>query len=141
MDSKNYEQLSKLKTFRERFEYLKLSNVVGEDTFGANRYLNQDFYNSTEWRRVRNYVITRDLGCDLGVPGFEIVAGKAIVHHINPVTVDDIFNKSERLLDPNNLITTTDNTHNGIHYGVSYDDFNLRNREVVERTPDDTKLW
>ena len=134
---KTYDELIKLPTFKERFRYLKLDRRVGEDTFGYDRYLNQIFYKSKEWQSIRNFVITRDNGCDLGVPGHEIIGNKIMIHHINPITKEDILNKSEFLLDPKYLITTIDNTHNAIHYG----DENLLYTEPIERSKNDTCPW
>lgn len=120
----------------DRFEYLMLHGSVGFDTFGHDRYLNQSFYLSREWKDVRNAVLLRDLTCDLGVIGMEI-AWEPIVHHINPMTKDDILDRNPDILDPEFLITVTKKTHNAIHYGVEapiHDGF-------TERTPGDTKLW
>ncbi len=133
---KTYSELIQFKTFEERFQYLKLDGVVGEDTFGLVRYLNQRFYSSAEWRRLRNSLIIRDNGCDLGVEGYEI-NGNVYVHHINPLTKEDIFNRTSRLCDPENLIITTFDTHNAIHYG----DDNLLPKAVAERTANDTCPW
>lgn len=135
---RTYDELIKLETFEERFEYLKLGGNVGEETFGYDRYLNQKFYKSKEFQSARNYVIARDGGCDLGVPGREIPEGVMImVHHMNPITKDDIINNSEFLLDPKYLISTIDNTHRAIHYG----DKNLLYTEPVERSKNDTCPW
>lgn len=134
---KTYSELIKLPTFKERFEYLKLNGRVGEDTFGYDRYLNQAFYKSKEWQSIRNYVVTRDNGCDLGVPGREINGNKILIHHINPITKEDILNQSEKLLDPENLITTIKNTHDAIHYGSS----DLLYEEPIERSKNDTCPW
>lgn len=114
---RTYTELNKLKTFEERFEYLKLDNVVGEETFGFDRWLNQQFYKSKEWRRIRDYVIARDCGCDLGSPDHEIIDERILIHHINPITKDDIINNTDFLLNPEYLITTINNTHQAIHYG------------------------
>ena len=134
---RTYSELKKLKTFKERFEYLRLDGRVGEETFGFDRYLNQMFYKSDEWKRVRNYVITRDNGCDLGIPDREIIDELILVHHMNPITKDDIINRSEWLLDPEYLICTIKNTHDAIHYG----DENLLYDEPIERLPNDTCPW
>ena len=107
---RSYTELSKLKTFEERLHYVSLKETVGEETFGSNRWINQRFYTSSEWRRVRNKVIVRDMGCDLGVLGHEI-HGKIIVHHMNPITVDDIIYKTEYLLDPEFLVCVSFDTH------------------------------
>lgn len=134
---KTYSELIELPTFKERFEYLKLDGRVGEDTFGYDRYLNQIFYKSKEWLAIRNYVVTRDNGCDLGVPGHEIRGNRIIIHHINPITKEDILNRSEKLLDPENLITTIKNTHDAIHFGSS----DLLYEEPIERSKNDTCPW
>ena len=140
MNQKNirtYDELVKLETFEERYEYLKLGGTVGEDTFGFDRYLNQIFYKSKEWLAIRNYVITRDGGCDLGVPGHEIVGERIMIHHINPITKEDILNRSEFLLDPKYLITTIKRTHDAIHYGNS----DMLYQDPVVRTKNDTCPW
>jgi hypothetical protein len=136
MTIKTYSDLSILKTIQDRFEYLKLGGLVGKETFGFDRYLNQSFYRSREWRSIRDHVIVRDNGCDLGVQGYEI-HDSILVHHINPLTSDDIVNSEEWLLDPEFLITTTQATHNAIHYG----DRSLLPLEVTVRRAGDTKLW
>lgn len=133
---KSYTELSKLKTFQERFEYLKLGGEVGKDTFGYDRYLNQALYNSKEWKNVRNKVIIRDGGQDLGSKGYSI-CGKCLIHHINPISKEDIINRDPKVFDLDNLITVTLDTHNAIHYG----DYELINKEPISRTPGDTKLW
>lgn len=133
---RTYSELSRLHTFDERYQYLKLSGVVGESTFGFDRWINQEFYRSRQWKSIRDYVIVRDNGCDLGVPGFEIHRG-LLVHHMNPVSVDDIMHGDEWILDPNFLITTSHRTHNAIHYG----DESLLPREPIVRKLGDTKLW
>ena len=112
----SYSDLITLPTFTERYRYLKQSGIVAEETFGGHRYLNQSYYKSPEWRRVRNEVIIRDKGCDLGVEGYEI-ADRIYVHHINPITEDDILDRSPALFDPENLICVSFNTHQAIHYG------------------------
>ena len=134
---RNYSELSKLKTFRERYEYLKLGGTVGEDTFGFDRYLNQIFYTSKEWKQIRNFVITRDNGCDLGIPDHKIIDDLILVHHMNPITKDDIINKSEVLLNPEYLITTVKPTHDAIHYG----DESLLVEDYIERSKNDTCPW
>lgn len=136
---KSYFELSSMKTFNERFEYLKLPGVVSHSTFGGNRYLNQAFYRSKEWRKARDYVILRDNGCDLGIEGYEIPQGELlVVHHINPITLEDIMDRSESLFDPNNLICVSDITHKMIHYG---DIGGVPDREPVVRCPNDTVPW
>ena len=134
---RTYSELSKLKTFRERYEYLKLDGRVGEETFGFDRYINQMFYKSEEWKRIRNYVITRDNGCDLGIQDRKIVDSVILVHHMNPITKEDIINKNEILLDPEYLITTIKPTHDAIHYG----DESLLAEDLVIRSKNDTCPW
>lgn len=136
MNIKRYSELIKFDTFEERFQYLRLDGIVGEDTFGFDRYLNQIFYRSQKWKRIRNEVIIRDCGCDLGVPGFEI-NGRVIIHHMNPISLKDIEKESEFLLDPEYLITTVHNTHNAIHYG----DEKLLITKPIIRTKNDTCPW
>ena len=133
---RTYSELITLPTFEERYRYLRLSGSVGADTFGFDRYLNQVFYRSRVWKDIRNYVIIRDNGCDLGVEGHEIY-GKIIIHHMNPITAEDIERESENLLDPEFLICTIHNTHNAIHYG---DESLLINKPIV-RTKNDTCPW
>ena len=134
---RTYSELSKLKTFRERYEYLKLDGTVGEETFGFDRYINQMFYKSEEWKRIRNYVITRDNGCDLGIQDRKIVDSVILVHHMNPITKEDIINKNEILIDPEYLITTIKPTHDAIHYG----DESLLAEDLVIRSKNDTCPW
>ena len=134
---RTYSELMKLPTFEERYEYLKIGGAVGEETFGFDRYLNQVFYKSEEWKSVRNYVITRDKGCDLGVEDREIVGDRILVHHMNPITKEDILKRSDILLNPEYLITTVKNTHDAIHYG----DSELLYQEPVERFKNDTCPW
>ena len=134
---RTYSELSKLKTFRERYEYLKLDGTVGEETFGFDRYINQMFYKSEEWKRIRNYVITRDNGCDLGISDRKIVDSVILVHHMNPITKEDIINKNEILLDPEYLITTIKPTHDAIHYG----DESLLAEDLIIRSKNDTCPW
>lgn len=134
---KRYSELKQMHTFEERFNYLKLNGQVGKDTFGFDRYLNQQFYKSKEWKQVRDYVIVRDNACDLGIPDNEI-KGKIYIHHINPITVNDVTNSTENLLNPDNLICVSYETHNAIHYGdSSYLDIN----KITERTANDTCPW
>lgn len=137
-DSKvrTYSELIQLKTFKERFEYLKLGGFVGNETFGFDRYLNQLFYRSGEWKAVRNHIIIRDNGCDLGIDGHEIV-GRIYIHHMNPIIKADILRHSEYLLDPEFLICSAFNTHNAIHYS----DESLLISEPIERKPNDTCPW
>ena len=133
---RTYSELITLPTFEERFEYLKLNGIVGEDTFGHRRYLNQVFYKTREWRDLRHYVIVRDNGCDLGVEGFDIY-GQIEVHHMNPITIEDIENRSEFLLDPEYLISTSPLTHKAISYG----DASLLPLPPIERFRNDTCPW
>lgn len=133
---RSYRELIKLPTFKERFEYLKLHGSVGRATFGHDRYLNQRFYTSREWRQLRHHIIARDFGRDLGVEGYDIL-DKIIIHHINPMGPEEIVHNSSSILDPDQLITTTHQTHNAIHYG----DDNLLTDPFVERSPGDTRLW
>jgi hypothetical protein len=134
-----YSDLIQYSTFEDRLHYLELHGVVGEDTFGFDRYINQKFYKSPEWRRVRDFVIVRDNGCDLGVKGYDI-GDRIIVHHMNPLTLDDISNSSDFLLNPEYLICVSKDTHDIIHYGFSSDRYS-KSKEPVDRKPGDTKLW
>lgn len=134
---RTYSELMKLQTFEERYEYLKLDGKVGEDTFGFDRYLNQIFYKSPEWLRLRNEIIIRDNGCDLGIPDREIRGERIIIHHMNPISKEDILNRSDFLLNPEYLISTIDNTHNAIHYG----DKDLLKTGPVVRSKNDMCPW
>ena len=136
MSIRTYSELITLPTFRERYEYLKLNGRVGEETFGFDRYLNQAFYKSEEWRAVRDYVIVRDNGCDLGMEGHEIF-GKILIHHMNPISKRDILDRSDLLLNPEYLICTIKNTHDAIHFG----DENLLIVAPIERRRNDTCPW
>lgn len=136
MKTRTYSELRRLTTFEERYDYLRLGGALGAQTFGHDRWLNQQFYKSREWVLIRDLVIVRDNGCDLGVEGFEIFSG-LIVHHMNPISVDDLANGLELVTDPDYLITTSLRTHNAIHYG----DKTLLPRGPVERQAGDTKLW
>lgn len=136
MTIKTYSELILLPTFKERYEYLRLDGAVGEQTFGFDRYLNQMLYKSQKWRKVRDHIIIRDNGCDLGIEGFEI-RGKIIIHHMNPITLDDIRRENELIFEPEFLICTTHNTHNAIHYG----DSNLLITAPIERSKNDTCPW
>lgn len=133
---KTYSELSKLETFKERYQYLKLDGIVGEETFGFDRYLNQILYKSDEWKSCRNNIIIRDNGCDLGCEGFE-VHGRILIHHINPITVEDIVNRNPNVFDPENLILTSHNTHQAIHYGNE----DLLIQGPIVRSKNDTCLW
>ena len=136
MRTRSYSALYKLVYFEERFEYLKLNGEVGRATFGFDRYINQKFYTSYEWKIARRDVILRDNGCDLGIPGYEI-HGALVIHHMNPIVLDDIIHGEEWILNPEYLITTTQNTHNAIHFG----DESLLPKVVIQRSLNDTKLW
>lgn len=136
MSIRTYSELQRLPDFRDRFEYLRLDGQVGKETFGFERYLNQQFYHSREWKRIRDYVITRDLGRDLGVEGYEI-HGRIYIHHMNPITSSDVRQGTSFLVDPEYLICVTMNTHTAIHYG----DETLLITEPIERTPNDTSPW
>lgn len=136
MMTKTYSELRQFDNFDERFEYLKLNGQVGRATFGFDRWVNQKFYTSYEWKRARDLVIMRDDGCDLGIPGYEINA-EILIHHMNPMSMDDIIHREEWIFDPNYLITTTKSTHNAIHYGSE----NPYPKTVISRNPNDTKLW
>lgn len=134
--SKRYSELKRFDTFEDRFDYLKLNGSVGRSTFGFDRYLNQRFYTSREWRTTRQSVIARDMGCDLGIDGWDIHDG-LLIHHMNPITAEDIKHGDQSLFDPAFLITTTKLTHNAIHYG----DARQLPRRTVIRQPGDTRLW
>ena len=136
MINKTYSELCRLDAFRDRYLYLKLSGSVGESTFGFDRYLNQLLYKSDEWKQCRRDIIIRDNGCDLGCKGFDI-HGKILVHHINPITIEDIINRNPKVFDPENLITTTHNTHLAMHYG----DEDLLVQNLVERSKNDMCPW
>lgn len=136
MNKKTYSNLKRIQTFEDKFEYLKLGGSVGHSTFGFDRYINQTFYQSFQWKSVRDHVIIRDKGCDLGVEGYEIHS-KLLVHHMIPLTMEDITSGNDWITDPEYLITTTHNTHNAIHYG----DKRLLITPLQPRMPGDTKLW
>lgn len=138
MSIKTYDELILIPTFLERYRYLRLGGRVGEQTFGGHRWVNQRFYQKDpEWLASRDEVIDRDFGCDLGIPGREINAGLVIVHHMNPITMDDIKRRTKFLLDPKYLITTVKNTHDAIHYGNE----DLLILDLIERTKNDTCPW
>lgn len=147
MSIRRYSELITIPTYEERFKYLQLKGAVGADTFGYDRYLNQILYNSSEWKRFRNDIIIRDNGCDLACEGYEIKGWKdqegkihrarIIIHHMNPITVDDVLNHNPMVFNPENVITTVLNTHNAIHYG----DEKLLVTGPVTRSPNDTCLW
>lgn len=136
MNIKRYSELITLSTFEERFNYLRLNGIVGEETFGFDRVFNQQFYSSREWKRVREKVILRDLGCDLGISD-RVIHGPIYIHHMNPIMIDDIRNSTDILLNPEYLISTSYNTHNAIHYG----DESLLVIAPIERSKNDTCPW
>ena len=136
MSIRTYSELILLPTFEERFKYLQLNGRVGDDTFGFDRYINQNFYRSSEWKRIRDQVIIRDNGCDLALEGHEIY-GRILIHHMNPITVKDVELSTEYLINPEYLICVTHNTHNAIHYG----DEKLLMKGPVVRTKNDTCPW
>ncbi len=133
---KTYSELITFPTYEERFRYLQLKGAVGKDTFGYDRYLNQILYNSQEWKCFRDKIIIRDNGCDLACEGYDI-HGRILVHHINPIRVDDVVNRNPIVFDPENVVCVTHNTHNAIHYG----DESLLVLAPVERTKNDTCPW
>lgn len=133
---RTYRELKRIDGFLERFKYLSLRGQVGEATFGFDRYINQQFYRSREWKQIRQHVIARDNGCDLGVEGYEIHS-RLLIHHINPLSPDDIVQGDDWILNPKFLITTTHDTHNAIHYG----DERLLPQLFVPRQRGDTRLW
>lgn len=137
MRKKTYTELSKLKSFKDRFDYLKLEGKIGVETFGHDRYLNQALYTSREWRQVKNKVIIRDCGCDLGVEGYSI-GKRPIIHHMNPITMEQIANRDPEIFNPEYLITVSHQTHNALHYS---DDSILSRSEPVERKAGDTIPW
>lgn len=135
---RTYEELITFHSFEERFKYLKLDSMIGEETFGFDRWLNQTFYRTYEWKKIRRDVIIRDCGYDLGCETHPINWQILIVHHMNPVSIDDIRKRSDFLLNPNYLITTIDSTHRAIHYGsMDY----LEREKVIDRFPNDTCPW
>ena len=133
---RTYSELIQLPTFEERFDYLRLDGVVGKDTFGFDRYLNQQFYRSSEWKRIRNQVIVRDNGCDLGINEYEI-HGRILIHHMNPISIEDLQYMSDLLMNPEYLICVSHRTHNAIHYG----DESLIVTAPIERSQNDTCPW
>lgn len=134
---KTYSEMCLFESFEDRFNYLKLHGQVGIDTFGFDRYMNQNFYRSKEWRHIRSYVITRDNGCELGSIDHPIF-GRIYIHHINPIYPEDIVNGSRKLLDPENLVCVSMEMHNALHYG---DNSILNKNKLVERSPNDTQPW
>ena len=136
MSIRTYSELITIPTFEERFEYLQLKGSVGKDTFGYDRYLNQVLYRSPEWKRLRNQIIIRDGGCDLACDGYDVY-GKVLIHHLNPITVEDVLSRSRKVFDPDNLVCVSHNTHNAIHYG----DVDLLVTGPIIRTKNDTCPW
>ena len=136
MSIKTYSELITIQTFEERFKYLQLKGSVGKDTFGYDRYLNQVLYRSPEWKRLRNQIIIRDDGCDLACDGYDVY-GKVLIHHLNPITVEDVLARSRKVFDPDNLVCVSHNTHNAIHYG----DVDLLVTGPIIRTKNDTCPW
>jgi hypothetical protein len=136
MNTRTYSELMRLETFIDRYRYLRIGGAIGEETFGFDRYLNQVLYKSDEWKRFRNKIILRDNGCDLACEGYEIV-GKILIHHINPITVEDVIRRDPKIFDEENVIATSLNTHNAIHYG----DEGLLATEPIVRRPNDTCPW
>lgn len=136
MSIRTYSELITIPTFEERFEYLQLKGSVGKDTFGYDRYLNQVLYRSPEWKRLRNQIIIRDAGCDLACDGYDVY-GKVLIHHLNPITVEDVLARSRKVFDPDNLVCVSHSTHNAIHYG----DVDLLVTGPIIRTKNDTCPW
>ena len=136
MSIRTYSELITIPTFEERFEYLQLKGSVGKDTFGYDRYLNQVLYRSPEWKRLRNQIIIRDGGCDLACDGYDIY-DKVLIHHLNPITVEDVLTRSRKVFDPDNLVCVSHSTHNAIHYG----DVDLLITRPIIRTKNDTCPW
>ena len=136
MSIRTYSELITIPTFEERFEYLQLKGSVGKDTFGYDRYLNQVLYRSPEWKRLRNQIIIRDGGCDLACDGYDIY-DKVLIHHLNPITVEDVLARSRKVFDPDNLVCVSHSTHNAIHYG----DVDLLITGPITRTKNDTCPW
>ena len=136
MSIRTYSELITIPTFEERFEYLQLKGSVGKDTFGYDRYLNQVLYRSPEWKRLRNQIIIRDGGCDLACNGYDIY-DKVLIHHLNPITVEDVLTRSRKVFDPDNLVCVSHSTHNAIHYG----DVDLLVTGPIIRTKNDTCPW
>ena len=134
---KSYQELIRLKTFEERFEYLKLNGAVGISTFGSHRVWNQILYSSQEWKRFRNQVIIRDNGCDLAMDGYSIEGDRIIIHHINPLTIEDVQNRDRKIFDIDNVVCVSHRTHEAIHYG----DRELLPGIPIERCPGDTLCW
>ena len=133
---KTYSELITIPTYEERFEYLRCNSAVGKETFGFDRYLNQVLYNSMDWKRLRRQIIIRDNGCDLACDGYDVY-GKVLIHHLNPIIVEDVLARSRKVFDPDNLVCVSHNTHNAIHYG----DVDLLVTGPIVRTKNDTCPW
>lgn len=136
MRFRTYSELKRIDSFMDKYEYLRLNGQVGEKTFGFDRYINQQFYRSSQWKQIRQHVIARDQGCDMGHEDYEI-HGRILIHHMNPMLPRDIVEGDDSILNPEYLISVTHNTHNAIHYGNE----SLLPQPLVERRPGDTKLW
>lgn len=136
MKIRSYRELSRMSTFEERYEYLRLVGVVGQTTFGSDRFLNQGFYRSKEWRQVRDKIIVRDGGCDLGIPGYDLHY-RIVIHHMNPIKPEDIESGNRIIFDPEFLIVTSEATHQAIHFG----DSSILSKPLIERHFGDTNLW
>jgi hypothetical protein len=136
LTTRRYSELVQLDSFEDRYDYLNLKGHIGEETFGYDRWINQRFYGSVEWKQIRDFVILRDEGCDLGVPGYELHTG-LLIHHMNPITPDMIAHGDADILNPEYLITTSKLTHNAIHFG----DSSILKKPFVERSRNDTRLW
>lgn len=134
---RTYQELIRLPTFEQRFNYLKLGGKVGKETFAKDRWVNQNFYHSAEWRSLRDRIIVRDYGRDMAMEGYEIFGRSPLIHHMNPIDLDDILEHSDTLINPDYLITVSYDTHQAIHYG----NFDLIDHELITRRPGDTKLW
>ena len=137
MKTKSYQELIRLSTFDERFEYLQLKGAVGLATFGSHRWLNQVLYSSPEWKQFRPGIIIRDNGCDLAIEGYEILGDRIIIHHLNPLTKEDVLNRDPKIFDPDNVVCVSHRTHEAIHYG----DKDLLPAIPIERKPGDTLCW
>jgi len=135
--SKSYSELIKLPTFQERFEYLKTDKQIGENSFGSKRWINQQFYQSSQWRSLRQKIIIRDNGCDLGINGLYIPKGQVTIHHIESITIDDLINFSSAAVDPENLITVSTRTHKLLHFGSE----DISDQQLTQRTKNDTCPW
>lgn len=135
--NKSYSELIKLTTFQERFKYLKTDQQIGENSFGSKRWINQQFYQSSQWRSLRQKIIIRDNGCDLGICGLYIPKGQVTIHHIEPITINDLINFSSAAVDPENLITVSTRTHKLLHFGSE----DIFDQQLTQRTKNDTRPW